>query len=97
MKYSGCAFRKAYGLYCPGCGGFRALGHFLHGEFIKSFLCHPAVDLFAVMLIVYTVGFIFPALRPKPWHGYLFAAVILLNWLIRNVLLLFGIKIPNYS
>ena len=95
MIYRGCAFRKAFGLYCPGCGGLRAFRHFLHGEFIKSFLCHPAVDLFAVVLIVYIICIAFPALRPKPRHGYLFAAVILLNWFIRNALLLFGIEIPG--
>lgn len=95
MTYRGCTFRKAFGLYCPGCGGLRALRHFFRGEFIKSFLCHPAVDLFAIMMVVYIVGIAVPALRPKPWHGYLFAAAIFLNWLIRNMLLLFGIEIPG--
>lgn len=76
MTYRCCAFRKAFGLYCPGCGGLRALEHFLHGEFIKSFFCHPAVNLFAVMLLVYSIGITVPAHRPKSWHGYLFTAVI---------------------
>ena len=38
-----CAFFTRTGLYCPGCGGTRALKSLLRGDFIKAFMYHPFV------------------------------------------------------
>jgi hypothetical protein len=37
------------GLYCPGCGGTRALRFLLHGDILNSFRHHLAVPYMAVM------------------------------------------------
>ena len=95
MNYSGCPLREAFGIYCPGCGGLRAFKHFIHLEFIRSFLCNPTVDLAAILLLIYALSAIIPAFRPKALHGYIFIAVVLTNWLLRNILLLFGVLIPD--
>ena len=38
-----CIFYSAFGLYCPGCGGTRAVSALLHGQILTSFICHPLV------------------------------------------------------
>lgn len=45
-----CLIRTIFGIYCPGCGGTRAMKFLFHGEFIKSIYYHP--------LVAYMVGFI---------------------------------------
>lgn len=63
MKYlSGvnvsCSFKEQYGLYCPGCGGMRALDELLQFDFIESFLYNPLVILLIVYAIVVVVSFV---------------------------------------
>ena len=38
-----CMFHKITGLYCPGCGGTRAVFSFFRGEIVRSFKFHPLV------------------------------------------------------
>ena len=38
-----CPFYKFTGLYCPGCGGTRAVKFFLQGRLLTSFRFHPLV------------------------------------------------------
>ena len=43
-----CPFHAITGLYCPGCGGTRAVIALLHGRLLSSFLYHPFVPYGAV-------------------------------------------------
>lgn len=45
-----CMMQKLTGLYCPGCGGTRAVRALLAGHPLQSFLYHPFV-LYAVVLM----------------------------------------------
>jgi len=92
-----CWVRKQGGFYCPGCGGTRAFFAFLRGRFVKSFLYHPVVPYMGVLYIVFMLRgalhflskgrFAFMRFR----EGYIYAAVaiILIQFVIKNVYLLF--------
>ena len=41
--YPPCAFHMLTGLYCPGCGGTRAVRALMHGRLLLSLRLHPFV------------------------------------------------------
>ncbi len=102
-----CLFHRVSGLYCPGCGGTRAVHALLEGNLIASFLYHPFVPyaavLYALFMVSHTVEWI--AARKKSSRetrftkglslnsGYLFAGIllILLQWMVKNLLAICGI------
>lgn len=107
IKYSvlnrRCIFNVITGLYCPGCGGTRALSSLVHGHFILSLYYHPLVIYILIVLVVLVIRFvklqIFEENKSKillpNWVLYLMLAIVLGNFLIKNVLLLFfNIKMP---
>lgn len=97
-----CILYTYFGIYCPGCGGTRSLIYLLHGDIIRSFIAYPAipVTMFIIcecilryILSVVTSGRI-KKLYFKLEYVYMIMTVILINWIIRNILLLkMGIKI----
>ena len=44
-----CVLLERYQIYCPGCGGTRAIKALFRGHFIKSFWYHPFV-IYAVLI-----------------------------------------------
>ena len=92
---SRCMFHDLFHLYCPGCGGTRAVYLLLQMHPIQSFLYHPIVLLLALMLADYYIGAVITLIKRngkryyylKEWFCYIVLAVILLNWGIRNLLL----------
>ena len=92
---SGCWVWKHLHLYCPGCGGTRALIALFHGQFFRALWYHPAFVLGAVWWVVYMASqAIWRLRRQKGWvlHysdrwliGLLLVAGI--NCVVRNFLL----------
>ena len=98
---SQCWIYQRWDIYCPGCGGTRALIALRHGQIWKSFYYHPLVPLSALWLFVYLGSQTFQRIRQKGWAlryhprwmGLLFCG-FLVNCLVRNFLLLtYGIRI----
>lgn len=89
-----CLFHEITGLYCPGCGGTRALKALLKGEFLLSFLYHPFVLYGAGLAVWCGCRYLFPkrkqdvSLLPDLRAVYVGAAVIVVNFLVKNYLLL---------
>lgn len=91
-----CLFHEMFHLYCPGCGGTRALDAFLQGEFYHSFLYQPFILYVAIILGYYYIcaGYTFFIKRDGkiyyriPSLLLIFAAVlVILNFIVRNILL----------
>lgn len=91
-----CIFWKLFHIYCPGCGGTRAVRALLHGELGKSIWYHPVVlyttVVFGGFMLTHTLEK-FSVLHIKGWkfhEWYLYGALVLIivNWILKNVLLL---------
>jgi len=91
-----CTFKKITGLYCPGCGGTRAVAAFLTGHFVKSFRYHPFVPYCGILYIVFmargTIAFLSKGKYQymKFRDGYIFAgiAILLLQFIIKDAMLI---------
>lgn len=97
ISIPGCWVAKYFGMYCPGCGGTRAIIALLHGNIVQSFLYHPLVIYFCAIFVVYVGTQTFARVfRFQRWHGlrwrngYVYIGVVLLmvHTIVRNVLLL---------
>lgn len=97
-----CLFLQATHMYCPGCGGTRALFAMLNGQLLTSFLYNPAVLLGAVLILHYELGVIITLLVNNgkyyycrnPWPVYVYIGIVLGFAVVRNILLAgFGIDL----
>ena len=97
-----CIFKKVFGIYCPGCGGTRAVNALLHGHILLSLWYHPLVIytiiVFGDFMLTNTMAKI-PGLSIKgwkfhEWHLYGALIIVVINFILKNVLLLcFNIKL----
>ena len=93
-----CLFQLMTGLYCPGCGGTRAVKALLAGHPVLSFLYHPLVLCTAVTAAVFAVswGLYFLTgkekfrMEPDDRYAYAAAGIVILNFIIKNGLLVFA-------
>lgn len=96
-----CILYNVFGIYCPGCGGTRSIIFLLQGKIIESFLAYPATLIVVVGVSIFVIKYILSLLlqkvkKPKLRISYLFIVlgVIVVNWIIRNILLIrYGITI----
>lgn len=91
-----CVMYTFLGLYCPGCGGTRAVVLFMNGQWIKSFLYHPVVPYTAILFGVYIIshtlniisrGKIF-AMKFRPMYLYIMIGIIILQFIVKNTCVL---------
>ena len=88
-----CAFFSTTGLYCPGCGGTRAVKSLLRGDLIRSFLYHPFVTYCLISYLAFMVYEfikkhykIFKKVFPIEIVLYVGVGVLLLQWIIKVIL-----------
>lgn len=90
-----CLFHLLTGLYCPGCGGTRAVKYLLQGQILKSLQYHPLVVYVVVVAGIAVLGHWLagvceqPRLRMKNYDRYVYIGigVIAVNWILKNYLL----------
>jgi len=88
-----CPFRALTGLYCPGCGGTRAILAMLRGQLGQSFLYHPAVLTGTGIYLAFMLSQILERLskgriRGLRWRNlylWIWIGVILINWAVQNL------------
>lgn len=93
-----CLFHEIFHLYCPGCGGTRAMDAFLQGNFLYSFLYHPFIVYVALVLSYYYIsaGYTFLIKRNGKiyykipiWVLIVAALLVIVNFIVRNILLVY--------
>ena len=92
-----CFFDKVLGIYCPGCGGTRALTALVHGRLLEALWYHPLIPYLAVVGggFMLTQGLERLGIRHvrgwryQTWYLYAAIGLIVLNFIVKNVLRLF--------
>lgn len=90
-----CALHDIMHLYCPGCGGTRALFAMLHGHLWQSFCYNPALLLGTLLILYYELGVIVTLVKKngkcyyyrKGTIVYLYLIFLGVFTIVRNVLL----------
>lgn len=93
-----CLFRRLTGLYCPGCGGTRALRYLLQGQVMKSLYYNPLVVYMAAVGAAEGILWIVsrrrgegkPSRRPYEMEIYVGIGVAAVNWVVKNGVVLMG-------
>lgn len=90
-----CLFHELTGLYCPGCGGTRALKALLMGRPLLSILYHPLIFYCALVALWFSVSYAVywktrnPRFRLYLENGYIYVGIgiIAVNFVLKNYLL----------
>lgn len=103
-KIPPCIFHYITGLYCPGCGGTRAVIALLSGKVFLSFILHPIVIYIVIFFLVFLCRFIKSIIYNEKKTAILLPSwvycgalgVVVINFLLKNILLVFfNIQLPN--
>jgi len=94
-----CYFKERFNLYCPGCGGTRGLKSFLKFDLVSSFIYYPPIPISAFVIIAYDLRLSLTLIRGESeitdnykYYSFLLIPIsIILTFLIKNILLFFGI------
>ncbi len=89
-----CLFPVLFGLYCPGCGGTRALKALCSGDVIHSFYYMPVIPYTIIFYVIFMVSQLLMRIsrgkiKAMKYHDiYLYIALFLIiaNWILKNVL-----------
>ena len=94
-KITDCPAHKLLGIYCPLCGGTRAIGCLLRGKIVASLIYNPAVLPATVAFIIYDILCFKAIIQDKKeiikihkpvWISLV--VLLILNWIFRNVVLI---------
>ena len=91
-----CFVHEIFNIYCPGCGGTRALFALFHGQILYSLIYNPAILLGAALVLYYEAGVIITLIRrngkvyfyQKSSLLYAYLVIVILFAVIRNWLLI---------
>lgn len=98
---SGCWILEHWRVYCPGCGGTRAVEALARGQVLRALYYHPAVPVTAALAAVYLTSQTLWRMRGRrgwtlhynPHWPRMLVGLILANWAVRNLLWL-GLGLP---
>lgn len=97
-----CPVRLFTGMYCPGCGGTRALRYLLRGDIKNSLIHHPVVFYMSCIGCVFMASQTISrlchgrtwAMRYRNIYLYILIALYALNFLWKNIsLLVFHVRV----
>ena len=65
-----CGVHDIFRIYCPGCGGTRALFELLKGNLLQSLIYNPAILLGAILIAYYEIGVMITLIKKKGKRYY---------------------------
>ena len=80
-----CTVHMLFGVYCPGCGGTRAVIALLHGQFLKSVWYHPFVMYTILIYMWFMISHTLEKLHVPLIKGMLFR-----TWMLYGMLFMIG-------
>lgn len=90
----GCLMRRIFRLYCPVCGGTRALYALMHLDIIGSVIYNPLCLFLAVCTVCFDLHAFVALLKNRPvilrvgkWFAVATTAILILTFIVRNLLL----------
>ncbi len=92
-----CLVNSTLGIYCPGCGGTRAVWALFHGKIVRSFFFHPLVIYTAAaggwFLISQSIERISRhrikiGMKYRDIYIWAALAIVIINFIIKNLLLI---------
>lgn len=102
IPFSDCSLLTYLHIYCPACGGTRALRALLHLDIVGSLLYNPMVIVGFLWLVAYEVGMVKNLIKKgsrqlllKPWMIYVTLGIWAFYSILRNVLLIWGIDLTG--
>ena len=100
LPFNKCTMLENLKLYCPACGGTRAFGAMLDLDIWSALKYNPIVPIGAVTFVVYEIGMIkYLILKTereifiKPWMIYVTLILWGVYFIVRNILLFYGIDL----
>ncbi len=98
-RVSLCPMHDLWHIYCPGCGGTRAMVALLRGQIVHSLACNPLSAYLAAGFVAFDVRAAIAIARDEPralhlraWYFWLLLAITVVFFVLRNVMLVsFGV------
>ena len=98
-RLSGCPMHDLWHIYCPGCGGTRAMVALVRGQLLYSLACNPLSAYLAVGFVAFGVRSAVAIFRDEPrvlhlkaWYFWTLLVITVVFFIVRNLLLVhFGI------
>ena len=92
--FRGCIWDMLFGIYCPGCGGTRAIRALLKGKPLTALWYHPVVIYGIVLYSIFMVSQMLAlvsrgrirGIRFHNWYLYTAIIIIVVNCLAKNYL-----------
>ena len=87
-----CIFHRLTGLYCPGCGGTRAVMALFRGDLKASFIYHPLV-LYGLAVAIYILihRMVFEV-RSRTCDGFYDKKYVFPTWTLWGALVVLGLN-----
>ena len=100
LPFNKCNMLEHLHIYCPACGGTRAFRAMLELDLLSALKYNPIIPIGAVAFIVYEIGMIKYLIKKtdrdvliKPWMIYALLIFWGVYFVVRNLLLFFGIDL----
>ncbi len=94
-KFSACPMHDLLHLYCPGCGGTRAIVALFRGQVIHSLACNPISLYLVVGFLVFDLRAAIAIMRNEervltipPQYFWIMLAFAIVHCVLRNVLMI---------